>query len=684
MAMIENIRNRQGLLMVFLGIGMIGFLVPFDAVLALMGQGASTEVGTVDGTSITGQEYQIAVQQRRSLGFSGDQLQDEVWQDITSAIYMDDLFTETGISVSDKEYQEMLFGDLASPYMSRAFYSNGDNKRTWVQNFQNMLTTPQGKSNFMNYKNVIVSKRKKEKFESLVKSGAYTSELEGKFDYDHTERTVKFKYVAKLYNTIADSLVNVSNRDIQAFYSSHKDEKKYKQVEGRDITIVKIPVGASEGDVESLNAELDLLANNWKSTEDAAEFAKQNGNSANPVRTLRFADVETDITESTFFDVEIGTVVGPYQKGDALIVANVISRTMVPDTAAKVRHILLQAKDVKDASEMNALNTTGDSLVRLLKNGADFNDLALRFSEDPGSKTNGGVYDFFPKGRMVKEFNDFSFDKRIGTIGSVETNYGIHVIEILDRRMKVEEAEVALIVRNLEASDKTKRDSYADANEFAIESTDKESLIASAKEAGYTSSDISNVIRKATALSGLAKATELVNWSYNAEVGEISQPILIDGNYVVAILTLSKEAGVPAFEDVEELMIAGATKEAKGEYYASLMNGANLEEVATAVGSTVKTAVKVNLNKATISGSGAGAEPEVAGLAFSIPVGEMSNAIIGNHGVWVIAPESITEAEEKTDFLTEQSALATKARSGLSLAITNAIRDESNVTDTRN
>jgi peptidyl-prolyl cis-trans isomerase D len=323
-------------------------------------------------------------------------------------------------------------------------------------------------------------------------------------------------------------------------------------------------------------------------------------------------------------------------------------------------------------------------LVRLLKNGADFTDLASRFSDDPGSKTNGGVYDFFPKGRMVKEFNDFSFNKRIGTIGSVETNYGIHVIEVLDRRKKVEEVEVAMIVRSLDASDKTKRDAYADANEFAIESTDQESLIASAKDAGYTSSDIKNVIRKATSLAGLLDATELVNWSYGAEVGEISQPILIDDNYVVAILTLSKEEGVPAFEDVEDKMISGATQLAKGKYYASLMDGDNLDEVASAVNAIVKTAQNVSLNKATIAGSGAAAEHEVAGFAFSIPVGEMSNAIIGNHGVWVIAPESITEAEEKTNFLTEQSALATKARSGLSLAITNSIRDESNVTDNRN
>ena len=171
MAMIENIRNRQGLLMVFLGIGMLGFLVPFDAVLALMGQGASTEVGSVNGAGITSTEYQVAVQQRRGLGFSGDQLPNEVWEDMTTTRFMNDKYGDIGMTVSDKEYQEMLFGDLVSPYVSSAFYSNGDNKRTWVQNFQRMLSDPQGKANFLRYKEVIVTKRKKEKFEALAQAG---------------------------------------------------------------------------------------------------------------------------------------------------------------------------------------------------------------------------------------------------------------------------------------------------------------------------------------------------------------------------------------------------------------------------------------------------------------------------------------------------------------------------------
>ncbi|PCJ80707.1 MAG: hypothetical protein COA49_07710 [Bacteroidetes bacterium] len=683
MAMIENIRNRQGLLMVFLGIGMLGFLVPFDAVLALMGQGATSEVGSVNGTSISGQEYQVAVQQRKSLGFSGDQLQDEVWQDLTAAIFMDDEYSEIGMNVSDKEYQEMLFGDIASQYMSRAFYSNGDNKRTWVQNFQNMLTTPQGKASFLNYKRVITAKRMKEKFETLVQAGAYSTALEGKYDYLSSERKAEFKYAVKLYNSIADSIVTVSNRDVQAYYAEHKEDKEYQQAEGRDISIVKIPVGASDVDIDKINAELETLAKEWKTADNKIEFATSNSEGATSVSTLRKSAVETDINESSFFDVEVGTVVGPYQKGNVLTIANVMGRTMVADTAARVRHILLQAKDVKDANEMAALNAKADSLERLLRNGADFTDLAARFSDDPGSKSNGGVYDFFPQGRMVKPFDDFSFNKRIGAIGSVETSYGVHLIEVLDRRKEVEEVEVAMITRNMDASDKTKRDAYAAANEFAINSTDLGSLEEAADENGYTISEALNIIRSAKSLSGMRNATELVNWAYGAEVGEISQPILADNNYVVAILNASKEKGIPKFEDVEEKMRAGALKLAQGEYYAKLMNTSNLEEAAAAAGVTVKTALNVNLKTAVVPGSGASAEPKVAGLAFSIPIGEMSMPIIGNSGVWVIAPTSVTEAAEKTEFLTEQTDLVTKARNSLSLAITNAMRDESNVVDNR-
>ena len=298
MAMIENIRNRRGLLLVILGIGMLGFLVPFDAVIALTGGGSSRDVGSVNGTSISGQDYQIAVQNRRSLGFSGDGLTNEVWNDITTDMILADEFASAGIVVSDKEYQEMLFGDIDSGYMSRAFYSNGDNKKTWVDNFTQMLATPRGQQNFLRYKEVIVSKRKREKFDALVNRGIYANTLEGKYDYLNGNRAVEFKYVAKLYKNIPDSVVEVSDRDVRAYYNAHKGDKVYKQSEGRDVTLVKIPVGASVEDLDVINKELAEIKEIWNNSEDKRDFAETNENGS--VVTLRETQVETNVDESSF------------------------------------------------------------------------------------------------------------------------------------------------------------------------------------------------------------------------------------------------------------------------------------------------------------------------------------------------------------------------------------------------
>ena len=235
------------------------------------------------------------------------------------------------------------------------------------------------------------------------------------------------------------------------------------------------------------------------------------------VSTVRLSQVETNVDEASFFEVEVGSMVGPYTKGDRMIVANVLSRKMVADTTATVRHILLKAKDVKDANEMASLNAKADSLISVIKAGGDFGALAARYSEDPGSKSKGGVYENFPQGQMVPSFNDFSFNKRIGSIGSVETSYGVHIIEVLDRNYKVEEAEVALIARPIGASEDTRREAYAAANDFSIEYTNKEDLVAAAENAGYTTSEAVNVIREAKSLSGIKNAGELVNWIYSAE-----------------------------------------------------------------------------------------------------------------------------------------------------------------------
>ena len=683
MAMIEQIRNRQGLLLAMIGIGMLGFLVPYDAVLALMGQGNTRDVGSVDGESISALDYRMEVDERRRLGFSGDQLQDEVWADLTANIVLDDTYDALGLEVTDAEFQEMLFGDLDSPYMGRAFYSNGENKAFWQQNFGAMLTTDQGKLNLLSYKRLILAKRKKEKMDALLADALYTNSLEGKYEYINAEKKAEIKYVAKLYKNINDDEVSVSDSDVKRYYNAHKNDPKFQQTEGRDISYVKIPLGASESDIKAMEVEMETTAEDWADADDAEAFAQEANDGREDIRNLRLAQVELDVNEAKFFSEAPGTIVGPYTKNGQMQLAQVIERTMVPDEAAKCRHILLTAKDAKDAEEMAELGARADSLKRVLRNGGDFDDLVQRFSGDPGSKATGGVYDFFPKGRMVKPFEDFCFDKPIGALGWVETTYGVHLIEVLDRRSEVEEARVAFITKPVSASAGTAREAYAMASEFAINATDKESLMAAAADAGYATGEANSIAPAARSIAGVRDAAEIVSWAYRSEAGEVSNPILTPDFYIVAHLDAATKAGVPELENVRDEMREGAINEAKGELYAEKMDGANLEDIAAAVGETVKTGRDLSIKFPTVRGSGASTEPKVAGAALAIPVGSMSSPIIGTHGVWVIAPQNVTEAGSKDSYLEEQSTLASRARTNFPFTVLNTMQKAAGVEDNR-
>jgi hypothetical protein len=243
---------------------------------------------------------------------------------------------------------------------------------------------------------------------------------------------------------------------------------------------------------------------------------------------------------------------------------------------------------------------------------------------------------------------------------------------------------VALIERAIEPSTSTARESYGAASEFAIQATSREAFMQAAGDAGYATNTANDVLRNAKSVSGLRNASELVGWAYGAEMGEVSNPILVDKNYVVGYLDRITEEGAPLFEYVENEMRTGAVKEAKGALYSERMATGSLDEIATSVGSSLASATNITLKFPTVSGAGSLPEPEVVGMAFAIPVGNVSAPIVGNNGVWVIAPTSTTDAVVKSDYLTEQTTLLSRARGAATIRISNAMMDAADLEDNRN
>lgn len=97
----------------------------------------------------------------------------------------------------------------------------------------------------------------------------------------------------------------------------------------------------------------------------------------------------------------------------------------------QARHILLKTEGKDDA----AVKKQAEDLVKQLRAGGDFAALAKQFSDDPGSKENGGDLGYFERGRMVPEFEQAAFSQAVNAIGDpVKTQYGYHIIQVTGKQ----------------------------------------------------------------------------------------------------------------------------------------------------------------------------------------------------------------------------------------------------------
>ena len=99
----------------------------------------------------------------------------------------------------------------------------------------------------------------------------------------------------------------------------------------------------------------------------------------------------------------------------------------------KARHILLMTQGKSDAEKKAALSKAQD-LLKQVKKGADFAELAKKNSQDPGSAQNGGDLGFIVRGQTVPEFEKFAFSAKPKEISDiVTTEYGYHIIQALEK-----------------------------------------------------------------------------------------------------------------------------------------------------------------------------------------------------------------------------------------------------------
>jgi peptidyl-prolyl cis-trans isomerase D len=322
---------------------------------------------------------------------------------------------------------------------------------------------------------------------------------------------------------------------------------------------------------------------------------------------------------------------------DLLRVYNDNKETYRTPERVNVQHILLKTND-KDPKSDATVKAKADDLEKQLRAGANFADMAKKYSEDPGSAAKGGEYDGVVRGQMVPEFEKAAFSLKVGEISDpVKTAYGYHILKVLAH----EQAQLKPfndVKPQLAAEYKKQR-----VNDLMQQLSDKvqAALTKDPLHPDKVAADLGVQYVKADNVGPGDPLPEVgVNKEFEDAVstlkkGEVSQPVVVAGNKIVMAVCTGDTPPHPAgFEEVQSKVHDAVVKEKTNRLVdekATQMvekaraNGGDLAAVAKSMGFEAKTSDAVDRAGAIEGLGSAGMFPD----AFTKPVG----SIIGPNGI---------------------------------------------------
>lgn len=234
-----------------------------------------------------------------------------------------------------------------------------------------------------------------------------------------------------------------------------------------------------------------------------------------------------------------------------------IQQYQVPNQV-HVQHILFKTVGMTDA-EVEEVKKKAEDVLKQAKKGGKFDELAKKYSEDPGSKDKGGDLGWIRQGQTVPEFEKTAFSLGPGQISDlVKTQYGFHIIKVLEKQTAhtkpFEEVKASLRAPLLLSEADKQATDTSDQLSRAIRQSSKISLDDLAKQYHLTLGE-TRPVSATDALLELGNSQEVKDAIFRLRPGELSLPIRNDRGYVVLSLKEDLPAHQGTLEEVRDRVI---------------------------------------------------------------------------------------------------------------------------------
>ena len=227
------------------------------------------------------------------------------------------------------------------------------------------------------------------------------------------------------------------------------------------------------------------------------------------------------------------------------------------------RHILFTVDQAATESDKAKVKEAATGVLARARAGEDFAALAKAYSQDPGTAPKGGDLGFFPRGRMVKEFEEAAFNLSAGSISDlIESQFGYHIIKAeaveAQRVRSLEEtrAEIRQELIREGASERARTQAQADRDK----TTSGSKLAEVAQASGVTYSDTPLVSRDET-IPDLGRQPDLIHAALSLTVDQVSAPIKAGEVWYILSPREKVESKIPEFTTVT----AEVEKRVRGE-----------------------------------------------------------------------------------------------------------------------
>lgn len=715
MAVLNKIRQRSLFLILIIALALFSFVLSdlFKNSSALTG--SQDVVATINGKDIDRTEFMTKVknlERNQGPNVSSTQTMNNVYeQEVRSAI-LEEQYEDLGLSVEQDKMRDLLKTTFSSypEFQNEAGMFDEAKLNEFIANLKAIQNTNQDRAVLGNYQfnyadwiNTeanIANNALQQDFFNMIKAAVNVTLADAEVDYMLENETVDLKYVNVPYTSIADSLVEVTKSDISNYINENK--KKFEVEASRDIVFVEFKETPTLEDEEEIKSGLLSLMDDreefnkvsklndtilgFRNTKNIEDFVNLNSD-IKYNNNFVFKSSLPSVAADTLYKLNVGEFFGPYKDGNYYKLTKVVAEKQIPDSA-KVRHILISHLGANNASAditrtKDQAKTLADSLAAVVKsNRSKFADLVTEFSSDPGSVSKGGEYDFHPYGSMVKPFNDFEFENKVGDIGVVETVFGYHIIEVLGQTGKARAVKVATIAREIEPSEKTIDEVFNASSKFEI-AAEKGDFQEVAKENNYVVKPINNIKVLDENLQGLGSQRTIVRWAFEdgTKVGDFKRFSIPGGGYAVVQLVKKNKKGLMTVENASAVASPEIRKQKKAKLIKDKISATTIDEVAKNQNVNALTATAVNMKNPTIAG--AGSEPKVVGYAFGLKEGETSKLIEGNKGVFMITVTKKNPATPLDNYQPIANRLSAAKASTIINKMYEALKDAADIEDNR-